>query len=200
MSVNSKVELVNDLRDNILFFNDNLYKIIKGNTLNIYAFEYVKDKTLNLDTALTFYSICDHVSYYNFKNVLKPDKLKLRVKDILNDAYQIITVNDISNLYFIQFIQHNIKKVTIKDDYNESLFCTDIDKLKGIYDIKHFIQNMTTHMMNNDTEYYRSIRARQLENKKYFNRNYTSDEIKELCETDVEFIKSTTYEQYINIM
>ena len=90
-------------------------------------------------------------------------------------------------LYFIQFIQHNIKKVTIKDDYNESLFCTDIDKLKGIYDIKHFIQNMTTHMMNNDTEYYRSIRARQLENKKYFNRNYTSDEIKELCETDVEF-------------
>ena len=198
--MSEKVELVNNLKDNILFFNDNLYKIIKGNTLNIYAFEYVKDKTLQLDTALTFYSICDHVSYYNFKNVLKPDKLKLRVKDILNDAYQIITINDVSNLYFIQYIQHNIKKVTIKNDFDDSLFNRDIDKLKGIYDIKHFIQNMTTPMMNNDTDYYRSIRARQLENKKYFNRNYTSEEIKELCESEVDYVKSTTYQQYIDII
>ena len=58
---------------------------------------------------------------------------------------------------------------------------------------------MTTPMMNNDTEYYRSIRERQLENKKYFNRNYTSEEIKELCETDIEFIENTTYEEYMNI-
>ena len=197
--MNEKVELVNNLKDNILFFNDNLYKIIKGNTMNIYAFEFVKDKTLHIETALTFYSICDHVSYYNFKNILNPEKMKLRMKDILNDTYQIIYNNDISNLYFIQYIQNNNKKVIIKNDFNESLFNSNIKKLKSIYDIKHFIHNMTTPMMNNDTEYYRSIRERQLENKKYFNRNYTSEEIKELCETDIEFIENTTYEEYMNI-
>ncbi len=108
--MSEKVELVNNLKDNILFFNDNLYKIIKGNTLNIYALEYNKDKTLQLDTALTFYSFCDHVAYFSFKNELKPDKIKLKVRDILNDAYQVVTINDVFNLYFIQHIQNNNKK------------------------------------------------------------------------------------------
>ena len=198
--MSNKVELVNNLNGSLLFFNDNLYKIIKRNTLNIYAFEYVKDKTLQLDTALTFYSICDNVSYFSFKNVLKPDKLKLKVNDILKSNYQIIVIKDVSNLYFIQHEKHNIKRIIIKDDYNDSLFYTDSDKLKAIYNIKHFIQNMMTPMMNTDTDYYRSIRARQLENKKYFNRNYKSDEIKQLCETDIEFIESTTYQQYIDII
>ena len=37
-------------------------------------------------------------------------------------------------------------------------------------------------------------------NKKYFNKNYLLSEIKELCETEIEFIKAVKYEEYNNII
>ena len=206
MSVNSKVELVKNLRDNILFFNNNLYKIIEGNTRNIYAFEYFKHKVLYIDVsleigaALNFECISEHVSYINFKNELNRNKIKLRVMDILDDEYKIIYDHNVANLYLIQYDQgqnQKNKKVTIKYGFNESLFNTNIKKLKGIYDIKKFIYKMSAGMLDEDTEYYKKIKKKQIEFKNYFDANFSLDDIKKMCEIDVHYMKPTTYSDYV---
>lgn len=201
MSIENKVELVNNLKDKILFFNSRLYKIVKVNTLNIYAFEYVQNKEFIFDVSLMFYSVGDKVAYYNFNETLYTNKIKLKLKDILKEPYKIINNNDISNIYFIQYTEKsNITEIKMKDNFKESLFNTQIKKLRDAYYIHQFINNMKTPIINTDNEYYKNIKKQQMIKKGYFNYNYLLSEIKELCETDVEFIKSTTYQQYIDII
>jgi len=202
MSITNKVEIVNNLKDKILFFNSRLYKIVKVNTINIYAFEYIQNKEFLYDVSLMFYSIGDKVAYYNFNETLNTNKIKLKVKDILKEPYKIInTDKDLSNIYFIQYTnKSNIAEIKMKDNFKESLFNTDIQKLKDIYHIKKFINNMKTPIINTDNEYYKNIKLQQMANKKYFSKNYLLSEIKELCETEIEFIKAVKYEEYINII
>ena len=83
--------------------------------------------------------------------------------------------------------------------FKDSLFNTDTKKLKDAYDIRTFIDAMTTNIMNTPTEYYQKIRGEQLHIKKYFNRKYLTNEIKTLCENELPFIKSHTIEKYNNI-
>ena len=202
MSITNKVEIINNLKDKILYFNSRLYKIVKVNTINIYAFEYIQNKEFLYDVSLMFYRIVDKVAYYNFNETLNTNKIKLKVKDILKEPYKIInTDQDLSNIYFIQYTEkNNISEIKMKDNFKESLFNTDIQKLKDIYHIKKFINNMKTPIINTDNEYYKNIKLQQMANKKYFNKNYLLSEIKELCETEIEFIKVVKYEEYNNII
>ena len=202
MSITNKVEIVNNLKNKILFFNSRLYKIVKVNTINIHAFEYIQNKEFLYDVSLMFYSIGDKVAYYNFNETLNTNKIQLKVKDILKEPYKIInTDQDLSNIYFIQYTEkNNISEIKMKDNFKESLFNTDIQKLKDAYHIKKFINNMKTPIINTDNEYYKNIKLQQMTNKKYFNKNYLLSEIKELCETEIEFIKAAKYEEYINII
>ena len=113
---------MNNLKDNILFFNNNLYKKIKENTLNIYAFEYVKDKTLQLDTALTFYSICGHVSYYNFISNPYPSAI---------DVVTLIDNTDLGTLYFWTHNTAIVANVFTTDDYAVRTITTGTAAVSG---------------------------------------------------------------------
>ena len=47
---------------------------------------------------------------------------------------------------------------------------------------------------------YKNIKKQEMIKKGYFNYNYLLSEIKELCETEIYFIKPVKYEEYINIL
>lgn len=201
MSIKNKVEIVNNLKDKILFYNSRLYKIVQVNTLNIYAFEYVQNKEFIFDVSLMFYSVGDKVAYYNFNETLYTNKIKLKLKDIIKEPYKIINNNDISNIYFIQYTEKsNITEIKMKDNFKESLFNTQIKKLRDAYQIHKFLNNIKTPIINTDNEYYKNIKKEQMIKKGYFNYNYLLSEIKELCETNLEFIKAVKYEEYLNII
>ena len=117
MSIKNKVELVNNLKDKILFFNSRLYKILKVNTLNIYAFEYVQNKEFIFDVSLMFYSVGDKVAYYNFfiefKGYGKPSGISTTEADyyIINDTinYYLISVDK------LKLLVENMKIISTKD-------------------------------------------------------------------------------------
>lgn len=201
MSIKNKVVLVNNLKDKILFFNSRLYKIIQINTLNIYAFEYVQNKEFICDVSLMFYSIGNKVAYYNFNETLYTNKIKLKMKDIIKEPYKIINNNDISNIYFIQYTEKcNISEIKLKENFKESIFNTNIKKLYDTYQIHKLLNNIKTPIINTDNEYYKNIKKQQIIKKGYFTYNYLLSEIKELCETEIYFIKPVKYEEYINIL
>ena len=200
MSLENKVIIINSLHDKIFFYDNNLYKIVNVNTTNIYAFKYSLNKELKIDLYIMFYKWREYVEYYNFKNELGTEKIKLKLKDIIEKPYKIVDSVDISNLYFIKFDDGcNDIQIIIKDNFNESLFNTNITKLKDTYDIRTFIKTISTEEINKPVEYYQKIRAEYLHNKKYFNRKYLSADIFEMCENEIEFIDSVKYIDYVNI-
>ena len=64
-NINKKINFINNALNNILFYDGKLYKIIKVNTANIYAFEYILYKKLEINVSVMFYNIGDKVNYYN---------------------------------------------------------------------------------------------------------------------------------------
>ncbi len=201
MSLQNKCDIINNFKDKNLFYDDNLYKIVKVNTYNITAYKYKLNKELECDTSIIFYSRGDSVSFHNFENELEPNIIKLKLKHIIEKPYKIVNIiPDISNLYFIQHhINYNIIEIKMKDNYNESLFNTNDIKLNDSYDIRTFITNLSTVAMNNDTEYYKKIRAVQMHYKKYINGKYLTAEIIEMCKNELDFIKPAKYNDYINL-
>ncbi len=88
-NINKKINFINNALNNILFYDGKLYKIIKANTANIYTFEYILNKKLEINVSIMFYSLGDKVNYYNYLNSLKPKKIKLKLKNILETNYKI---------------------------------------------------------------------------------------------------------------
>ena len=199
MSLQKKAELINNLKDKIIFTYDNLFKVIKANTTNIYAFKYPINKELEIDLSISFYNMGDGVEYSNFKNELGTEKIKLKVKDIIEKPFYIVDIVDISNIYFIKYVKDcTDKQIIMKDNFNESLFNTNIHKLKDTYLIKRFVKNMSTHEMNRQEEYYKRIRAEQMQTKRYLNSRYLTADIIEMCESEIEFINPVKYIDYLN--
>ena len=167
MSLQNKVIIINNLKDNILFYDDNLYKIVKVNTLNITAYKYKLNKELECDTSIILLTSGNSIFFHNFDNELEPNIIKLKLKHIIDKPYKIVVMmHDISNLYFIQHqINCKIREIKMKDNYNESLFNTNDIKLRDSYNIRTFINNMSTAVINSDSEYYKKIRAQEMHNK-----------------------------------
>lgn len=184
-----KIELVNNLLNKVFFYDNNLYKVDKVNTRNIYAYKYYINDKLKLDTSILFYSIGNNVIYVNFLNKIEKTKTVLKLKDLLTCNYIILNEeqnNNIENIYFVSNTKNNIK---LKENYENSLFYNDKSLLKQEFFIKYFIHSMNTPHFeaNRNKEYYNNIYNEEMQKlKKYIYDNNLLDKIESICNNTSE--------------
>ena len=189
-----KTELVNNLLNKVIFYDNTLYKISSVNTRNIYCNRYFFNSVMVFDTSLIFYSIGKSITYINFTNKKESKTTILKLKDIIDNKYIILHKNyfdDDETIKNIYFVNDSERYIILKENYKESLFYKDPILLRNEFTIKYFINSMNSPFFKTNDAYYNKIYNEKLTNFiEYIHKN-------KLNENDIKNILMNTSENDI---
>ena len=200
MANTEKLNFINKLSNKLLFFDGNLYQIVRANMCNIYVKKYKIDKHIIIDTNILFYTICSAVIYTSFLNEFEERQEKLKTACVINEKYVIIEpVQDVSDMYFIQNNCNNnsYSCIEMKTNYMTSLFNLNSDRLKDIYELRTWVKSLNGKIINIQTDYYKNIKADLATNKLYYNSKYNPDELRIMLEiSSVSFCNPVSFNDF----
>ena len=190
--LNKLLEL-SHLINKTVFFENEMYKILKVNTVYIYGYNYELDNELSINNNIVFLSANDKPTIYkHYTNNILFGITKIKLS-IFYD-FKIIDIDKLSDIYFIDN--------TIHTDYYNSKFYTDKNYLTINNDIFKLLYSMYHGpMFNKSNTYYFDFRKQILI--EYFNNTKLNEEqIKITCDelqNKYENYRTNFYDDYQNL-
>ena len=176
-----------------VFFEGDLYKILKVNTVYIYGYNYEVDSELSIDNNIIFLLANNKTTTYkHYTNNILFGITKIKLS-IFYD-FKIIDIDKLSDTYFINNLIHT--------DYYNSKFYTDKNYLTINNDIFKLIYS-TYHgpMFNKNNSYYFDFR-KQILIEHFNNTKLNEEQIKITCndlQNRYENYRNNFYDEYINL-
>jgi len=184
---------LSQLINKTVFFDGDLYKIWKVNTVYIYGYNYELDNELSINNNIVFLSANDKPTIYkHYTNNILFGITKIKLS-IFYD-FKIIDIDKLSDTYFIDNIIHT-DYYNSKFYKNKNYITIENDIFKLIYSMYH------GPMFNKNNSYYFDFR-KQILIEHFNNTKLNEEQIKITCndlQNRYENYRNNFYDDYINL-